>query len=66
MSLRSAVATVSKQLGVSERTLWRWLRSESSPAEKAPWQPSDDDLLAYGVSGVDAPKWQKNPASNAD
>jgi putative transposase len=39
---------VADQVGVSQRTLWRWLaRSETGEARTA-WRPAEEDLVAYG------------------
>ncbi|HEV2809550.1 MAG TPA: hypothetical protein VGV93_04025 [Acidimicrobiales bacterium] len=47
LTLRAAVRAVAAQVGVSERTLWRWLARSEAAAPKAPWRPSQDDLVVY-------------------
>lgn len=47
LTLRAAVRAVAAQVGVSERTLWRWLARSEAASPKAPWRPSQDDLVVY-------------------
>lgn len=47
--ISALVATTAAALGISRRTLWRWLAKPPSPAPsaRAAWVPSQDDLDTY-------------------
>lgn len=54
LTLRSAVTAVASQVGVSERTLWRWLARSGATDAKTLWQPAEDDLAVYALWGANA------------